>query len=159
MNNKIIFSIGLLLISLLCISVTFANDDYKTTDTLGELESRDYGEFVMDTPSKITFQESDDGAYNSHVFYNKNFMCVYIYDKDKCDPDTAYNYHTSESKVIYPDTVSDNDKSGKCTFYKEKHSPYLNNYIASYENEDYVIIIRYDYIDDLVDMTRTIDMN
>ena len=154
MKNKLIFSIGILLILLLCISVSFADEDYKTTDSLGELEPRDYGEFEMETPSKVTFQESD-----SHVFYNKNFMCVYIYDKDKCDADYGYSHHTSEATVIYPDTVSDNDMSGKCIFYKEKHSPYLNNYIASYENNDYVIIIRYDYIDDLVDMTRTIEMN
>ena len=155
MKNKLIF-IGIIFLFLLCISVTFAEDNDKHTDMFGKMKTRDYGEFTMDTPSKITFKESSDGAYGGHIFYNKDYMCVYIDFKDKIDADTIYRYHTGEATVIYPNSVSYDDMSSECIFYKEKHSPFLNNYIASYENDDYIIMITYDYIDDLVDMTRTI---
>ncbi|MBE6494750.1 MAG: hypothetical protein E7Z84_09140 [Methanosphaera stadtmanae] len=82
-------------------------------------------------------------------------MMVYINYKDKVDADSVYHYHLTEAELIHPKTVSNNDFSGKMTFYKE----HMNQYVATYENEDYVVVIRYDYINDLVDMTRTIEIN
>ncbi|MBE6494751.1 MAG: hypothetical protein E7Z84_09145 [Methanosphaera stadtmanae] len=68
MKNKLLFSIGILLIFLLCISVSFASTEKKSTDFYGELEPRDYGEFTMDTPSKIGFDEYY-GVWDSHIFF------------------------------------------------------------------------------------------
>lgn len=154
MKNKLIFSIGIILIFLLCISINFASEEKMTVDYYGELEPKDYGEFTMDTPSKIEFKEYT-GLYDSHVFYKKNLMMVYIFSKDKVNPDYVRGYQLDDAQLIHPETVSDMDFSSKMKFYKE----HRNQYVASYENKDYLILIRYDYLYDLVDMTRTIQID
>lgn len=154
LNKIYYFIVGTLIIFLLCISVSFASTEVKSTDAYGDLEPRDYGEFTMDTPSDIEFDEYR-GVWDSHVFYCRNLMMVYINYKDKVDSDSVYHYHLTEAELIHPKKVSNNDFSGKMVFYKE----HMNEYVATYENEDYVIVIRYDYINDLVDMTRTIEIN
>ena len=155
-NILIIGAILFLILNVSFVAASYNND--KTTDYWGELKNKDYGEFTMDTPSKIEFKEST-GAHDSHVFYTRSAACVYINYKDKTDFNGAYGKILERSYVIYPNTVSNSDFSGKMTFYQIDHHGALHKYYASYENDEYMILIGYDYIDDLVDMTRTIQID
>jgi len=147
MLKKIAYVLILIIILVCTAQIGFSESNFV---------NKDFGEFSMDIPSGMSFDE--DTLDEKHVFNNKQ-MVVGIYSKDLADTSYVYSFLLKDAKEIYPSEVSSNDFSGKMTFYKEKESNFLDDYAATYENENYVILITGNDLNELVDMTRTIELS